>query len=398
MNRKTTARTINVRRRQEAPAFASRTFSIQEMILDHDFDPKETFVRIEGGREVLHWGQMKLLMSEVEMFTRHWDPVANPNPVVVYAGSAPGIHINILSEMFPTFTFHLYDPAPFDASLKSNPKVHLYTGPDGFFTTEVAARWKEEESRLMFVSDIRSVPDEITKAKEAMQPTIDELKRKKNRTPEEDAELMALKSSFQHYLVTWEISIHANMLAQQDWVLTMRPQYSLLKFRLPYDYHDVETDRLREVEYLDGIVYFQCWGPSQTTEARLLVPHPDLWAETMDLDVPEGKTPGEFFFRTWRSFDYESQQFWHNLNRRHKATYRNLFTGEPEGISPSLGLVDDYDSCLHCQILREYLIRGGKEGTEKEVLDLHRVITKSVGFSEHDIRTRREKNTSEGDE
>ena len=49
--------------------------------------------------QVCHWGQRKLLLSEVEFFTTFFDPLASA--LVIYAGAAPGHHIPLLSEMFP---------------------------------------------------------------------------------------------------------------------------------------------------------------------------------------------------------------------------------------------------------------------------------------------------------
>ncbi len=59
---------------------------------------------------MLHWGQRKLLMSEIEFLTLH----ATPGCVVVYAGAAPGLHCAFLSDMFPEVRqFILVDPSPF---------------------------------------------------------------------------------------------------------------------------------------------------------------------------------------------------------------------------------------------------------------------------------------------
>jgi hypothetical protein len=57
--------------------------------------------------EPLHWGQLKLLISEIEFLTPFYGDVFN----VVYAGDAPGVH-NILANMFPSMRFILVDPAP----------------------------------------------------------------------------------------------------------------------------------------------------------------------------------------------------------------------------------------------------------------------------------------------
>jgi hypothetical protein len=47
----------------------------------------------------------------------YWDPIALPNPLCLYAGAGPGTHITILSMLFPSFTFHLYDPRNFNIKI-----------------------------------------------------------------------------------------------------------------------------------------------------------------------------------------------------------------------------------------------------------------------------------------
>jgi len=71
-------------------------------------------------KTVLHWGQRKLFFSELEFFLRYTSsrlpqPGKEVLQQVVYAGAAPGIHTNYLSDLFPGLRFHLVDPAPFSA-------------------------------------------------------------------------------------------------------------------------------------------------------------------------------------------------------------------------------------------------------------------------------------------
>jgi cap2 methyltransferase len=43
---------------------------------------------------------------------------------VVYAGAAPGMHIQYLSNLFPNHNFHLYDPN--EIKVKATEHVHIY--------------------------------------------------------------------------------------------------------------------------------------------------------------------------------------------------------------------------------------------------------------------------------
>ena len=63
---------------------------------------KEDVPLFKGG----HWGQRKLLLTEILFFTLH----GKPNTTVIYAGAAPSDHMLFLSKMFPTYHFVLVDP------------------------------------------------------------------------------------------------------------------------------------------------------------------------------------------------------------------------------------------------------------------------------------------------
>lgn len=71
-------------------------------------------------KSVAHWGQRKLLLAEVEFLTQH----AQPGITCVYAGAAPGTHIEFLAQLFPEVQFVLVDPAPF--AIKSSERVRIW--------------------------------------------------------------------------------------------------------------------------------------------------------------------------------------------------------------------------------------------------------------------------------
>eukprot|EP00906_Rhabdomonas_costata_P032463 RCo045732 len=72
-------------------------------------------------RTATHWGQAKLLLSEMDFLSLH----AKDNTLVVYAGAAPGLHIPYLAKLFPEVQFELIDPARFDAEEKPGVKIHV---------------------------------------------------------------------------------------------------------------------------------------------------------------------------------------------------------------------------------------------------------------------------------
>ena len=105
-----------------SPSFPRRPYKSRE-----DNTKKEG----EGGREEdpppfirdPHWGQRKLFLNELELLTKYGEE----GDVVVYAGAAPGRHIEHLSkEFFPTLKFVLVDPAPF--RIRESERVKLVAG------------------------------------------------------------------------------------------------------------------------------------------------------------------------------------------------------------------------------------------------------------------------------
>lgn len=101
----------------------------------------------------VHWGQRKLFMNELELLTLH----ASPGDTVLYAGAAPGKHIEFLADrLFPELTFVLVDPAPF--RIRPSARIRLV---QGLMTDELAREYSSgststgEPKRVIFVSDIR---------------------------------------------------------------------------------------------------------------------------------------------------------------------------------------------------------------------------------------------------
>jgi len=77
-------------------------------------------------------GQRKLLLAEIDFLTRY----VQEGVTVVYAGAAPGTHLNYLAELFPSVKkFVLVDPAEFKCHPNSDRIVILQQ----FFTDEVRA-------------------------------------------------------------------------------------------------------------------------------------------------------------------------------------------------------------------------------------------------------------------
>lgn len=189
-----------------------------------DESPTHPYSRERLPWNPVHWGQMKLLISEIEFLT----PFYGDHFHVVYAGAAPGIHMPILAEMFPTMSFTLVDPAPSMIATGDYPTITVMRT---YMTNELAQTFKNSHgSNLLLISDIRIGSDDANETHTAMQTRI-----------------------------------HRDMELQRGWIDVMQPQSSMLKFRLPWNLGNGKT------MYPLGTVLLPVYGKVLTHEARLVV-------------------------------------------------------------------------------------------------------------------------------
>lgn len=194
--------------------------------------PYKRYAREIFNPKVIHLGQRKLFLSEVEFLTRIHKHRNDLKYTLLYVGAAPGIHIPLLSEMFPEVSFILYDPAEFAIKPTSRIEIHRK-----LFTPELVGKYSQIKN-LLFVSDIRTAPTHLRKGQDAA------------------------------YDQEFEKEVARNLGQQREWVEGLKPVRSLLKFRLPF----TEEEDHAETEYFDGILHFQAYAKTQSAETRLEVP------------------------------------------------------------------------------------------------------------------------------
>jgi len=176
-------------------------------------------------KTTVHWGQRKLFLTVLQFMTLYVDVGVGKTPKIVYAGAAPGHNIALLSKLFPTCEFHLYDMNPFSKLLNDNPKIKLYKQ---LFLDDDAKKWTEVGETYL-ISDIRR-----------------------------DTAGMDTKNA--------EIVIQGDMEMQKKWYEIMKPKYAHFKFHLPYSGLGLGVS----TEYLNGTVYVQPWRGPSSTECRLV--------------------------------------------------------------------------------------------------------------------------------
>jgi hypothetical protein len=258
----------------------------------------------------------------------------------MYVGSADGKHTKYLSEkLFPNHKFILYDPSKFDSDLveyanKNPDKVEIHTGPDGFFTDEIAKKYVGQD--ILFVSDIRTVP----KTENSLElidnmAALDISLSSKELSQSEYAKIKEAKEKLED---EFDTEVIKNMEWQQSWCDIIKPKAFMLKFRLPY--------YAGKTKYLDGTNYFQVWAGGTSTETRLI---------GTSLDKKE-----------YDNVDYEDACFYLNNCARLRQNYEVdfdcpiIFNGKP---------LNNYDWVGELHIHKEYIKKFNDKRTVEELVN-----------------------------
>ena len=197
----------------------------------------EKYRRRKGeNKTTVHFGQRKLLLSEIEFLTIVFQQLGESNKkvVLIYAGAAAGHHIPTLTHAFPFLEYILVDPAKFhitEENFKSKVKIFREC-----FTDKMAQELRDtyKDYIRLFVSDIRTA-------------------NYRNLTRD-----------------MTELRVEDDMISQMEWHRILNPYKTLLKFRLPYVGNNLKTAKT-ELEYLDGTIFFQVWPGCTSSETRLMV-------------------------------------------------------------------------------------------------------------------------------
>ena len=250
----------------------------------------------------VHIGQRKLLLSEVQFLTK------NETKYCIYAGSAPGHKTHLLSTMFPHVKFILVDPNKFELKIqKTNHRkikhgdiVHIYHE----FPTK-SNTWGENKK----ISEMDS--DEIKKML-----TFIKLSKYKIFIIEDYYTLQLSEIFSQLRNKSFISDIRSNITSRQypknvdliwnksmmyNWIYKLKPDISMIKFRLPFSFESLSDDLLerdyisrdfafskklgidfvadykrKKLRYPRGDIFLQAWAPVSSTEMRLYIKKKDI--------------------------------------------------------------------------------------------------------------------------
>jgi hypothetical protein len=246
----------------------------------HSDSPSLPYIENLKCPSLLHFGQLKLFTTTLYFILRF---VKGKNPkIVIPGGGSYSVNNGLISDLFPSYQFYIIDPIP--PSFGEKPNV-TYT--QSLFTDEMVEYWSNQKN-VYLISDIRSSSEDG-----------------KERDVEFDNSL------------------------QKSWVEKIKPEFSFLKFRIPFDYCEEE----REYDYLDGKILFQCFQKPDSNETRLIVPK-------------------KFKLKSYDSQKYEEQLSYHNLVTRRRRDKKTMLYPE---------LVGDFDSNYFILVCKLYLKETGND-------------------------------------
>ena len=268
-------------------------------------------------RKGLHYGQRKLLLSEIEFITlltaentsvdaaqdAHSSSSAtapqqqqrggeantmDKSLLIVYAGAANGSHLPLLFDLFPGVRYVLIDPAPFCHAVQTI--AQLANGPiaeliNGYCTDELCLRLRRQyggSHRLALVSDIRSgIPEKLTNKQNTDMITRD------------------------------------NKM-QASWCVSLCAEAAMLKFHPPYPavtdrssrHYDPQDNTPESIRYLDGQLVFGVWAPKSSSEVRLIITMP------FRADAAEAAARAEG--REYNCREFEEQLYHYNTHNRYQ--------------------------------------------------------------------------------
>lgn len=230
-------------------------------------------------KNLMHLGQLKLLMSEILFLTKITNQIRKNKSnlghkvikKVVYVGAAEGYHTAYLADMFPDFKFDLWDQREFD--IKDRPNITLF---NRLFLDSDADNYVAEGSNIVFISDIRNLDVGVAQRSGDM--------------------------------VQYNMIINSDNEKQMKWCQIINPIAAYLKFRPPYN--------PGKTSYLDGTIYLQSYSPL-STETRLYTTNYDKMVEYDNTEFDEKLA----YFNCYDRANVNKLTRWKDIMQKNKIEY-----------------------------------------------------------------------------
>lgn len=250
----------------------------------------------------VHTGQRKLFVNELQFLNKYTDGTG----LVIYAGGCPGDHLYELSLYYPEIRFIIIDPSTFEP--KINGKKRWRKGSENEKIIRIDSELNNignlynSNYRLFWLKDLccsELINNMLTNIRETV-PDLKYYLWSDIRTGCGAAGEFGGKKRVTAQSPT-DGDILWNLAMQYNWVKETKPDYCMLKFRLP-NYRDKQIDFMRFVikpevsrefakspelnmiggfrnksfNYPAGTIYLQPWCKAQSTESRLVISKEDI--------------------------------------------------------------------------------------------------------------------------
>lgn len=291
----------------------------EDLILDRKNHPKKHYDKSISFLKNTHLGQLKLFSNELEFLLSFCcdENIIKHRKIIIYIGAGPGNHLVYLVKMFPTIEWHLYD-VRFDDRLRSIKNVFIEERyfKDSDLNGYINMKEENQDLDLYLISDIRN-----------------------------------LSYNSSDWNIEEELKVLEDMELQKEWIMKLKPKYSMVKFRPPFPEKEV-FDKLGTdyIEYLDGKIYKQPWARGKSIETRLIIPGNKIKLVKYNL------------------LDYEQQMFYHNSVLR-QIEYSFNFSDKIDGlkVNSHLTLNKRYDCAYIITLMYQYFIRTSKDLPEDKI-------------------------------
>lgn len=196
---------------------------------------------------VTHWGQMKLLLGEIEFLTPY---LSVSNLTIVYAGSSPGHHLMALVNLMPSsWQWLLYDARPCEVYYTDGDAQLEKVGKSTIVLTRVRNHRVHVYTRNLNAMEARCIRDRhVVRPQSVSDPQL--LLISDIRTP--------LNRISEH-------SVNRDMDLQLNITRALGPFQASLKFKLPYTNLFLPT-----AYYVKGSLQYQPYSPPISHETRLV--------------------------------------------------------------------------------------------------------------------------------
>jgi cap3/cap4 methyltransferase len=314
--------------------------------------------RGQAVKTAVHWGQRKLLISEMQLLTYFCLPKVSY--WIVYVGAAPGSHLMFLDALYNGLhTWELIDPGQWDHrySTLAADQAKRFVLRNEFFSNVPAYGLVQQrlcKARCPALSSVYNavIQHELDEAADALlrSAVTDGSNAEAARTTDIPIKYEApiqwtnralelllrvaadrcpmlfisdIRSGSEKVCKVGEFDLHVaeNMRAQEAWCDIVNPTFAMLKFRLPYAFtsrYDFDLKRQVAVPSLlppqsthpTGTMLLPVWTRPTSTECRLVVP------------AYAGK-------RVYDHVTYEDQLFFFNSVLRERVHFPHPFHGHP---------------------------------------------------------------------